>query len=177
MTANGKLLTWGAYSNGALGLGDPLKLKPGIPGAYSNGRELTAARSGGRPRVNPVGAEIPTEVRFDHGSKKQRERFCFATTAAGWHTGALVIDLQVRLILSSTLTCRPGYPKTTVNIGAMFRRTMVRQKRRRKTCRAQTRMIVLLRGRGGRPHLLCPYPVYCEGVILDLAAQVVLPMV
>jgi SCF-associated factor 1 len=38
---------------------------------------------------------VPTEVRFDHGGKKRKEMFCFAATAAGWHMGALVIDLEV----------------------------------------------------------------------------------
>lgn len=95
LTAHGKLLTWGAYSNGALGLGDPLKLPPGTPGAFSTERELIAAQVGGRPRVHPPAVDIPTEVRFDHNNKKSKERFCFSITAAGWHTGALVIDLQV----------------------------------------------------------------------------------
>uniref|UniRef100_A0A8H8CHF2 Uncharacterized protein n=1 Tax=Psilocybe cubensis TaxID=181762 RepID=A0A8H8CHF2_PSICU len=94
LTANGKLLTWGSYSNGALGLGDPLKLELGTPGAFANREELelAKARRFGQ-RVPPV-VNTPTEVRFDHNSKKPRERFCFAATAAGWHTGALVIDLE-----------------------------------------------------------------------------------
>ena len=29
LTSTGKLLTWGAYSNGALGLGDPKDIEPG----------------------------------------------------------------------------------------------------------------------------------------------------
>ncbi|KAF8202318.1 regulator of chromosome condensation 1/beta-lactamase-inhibitor protein II [Pholiota molesta] len=93
LTATGKLLTWGAYSNGGLGLGDPVKLEPGTPGAFANDRDLAAAQS--RMRVpEPPAVSVPTEVRFDHSSKKPRERFCFSVTAAGWHTGALVIDLQ-----------------------------------------------------------------------------------
>jgi SCF-associated factor 1 len=38
---------------------------------------------------------VPTEVRFDHEGKRDKEMFCFAATAAGWHMGALVIDLEV----------------------------------------------------------------------------------
>jgi len=98
LTANGKLLTWGAYSNGALGLGDPTKLEPGTPGGFADERSKTLTqergRSGELPEVN-----IPTEVRFDHNSKTPRDRFCFSATAAGWHTGALVIDLEVRSVL------------------------------------------------------------------------------
>ena len=81
LTANGKLFTWGAYSHGALGLGDPLKLEPGTPGGFAVGSTALPA------------VDVPTEIRFDHNSKKKREQFCFAATAAGWHTGALVIDL------------------------------------------------------------------------------------
>lgn len=89
LTAGGKLLTWGAYSAGALGLGDPAELEPGTPGAYA------IVRGGEqRRRREPPAVQIPTEVRFDHGAKKPKDRFCFAATAAGWHTGALVIDLD-----------------------------------------------------------------------------------
>jgi SCF-associated factor 1 len=93
LTADGKLLTWGKFSNGALGLGDPLELEPGSPGAFATSTQRDLAREGGR-RL-PPDVSIPTEVRFDHTGKKPRDRFCFAATAAGWHTGALVIDLEV----------------------------------------------------------------------------------
>jgi SCF-associated factor 1 len=102
LTANGKLLTWGAYSNGALGLGDPLKLEPGTPGGFANARDLQKAQERGRigPTALPA-VDVPTEIKFDHNSKKKRERFCFAATAAGWHTGALVIDLEVNIYVWS----------------------------------------------------------------------------
>lgn len=102
LTANGKLLTWGAYSNGALGLGDPLKLEPGTPGGFANARDLQKAQERGRigPTALPA-VDVPTEIRFDHNSKRKRERFCFAATAAGWHTGALVIDLEVNIYIWS----------------------------------------------------------------------------
>jgi len=92
LTADGKLLTWGQYSNGALGLGDPLELEPGSPGAFATANQRDLARQRGRGQ--PPEVRIPTEVRFDHTEKKSRNRFCFAATAAGWHTGALVIDLE-----------------------------------------------------------------------------------
>ncbi|PPQ67894.1 hypothetical protein CVT26_007094 [Gymnopilus dilepis] len=91
LTANGKLLTWGAYSNGALGLGDPFELEPGAPGGFASSEDRVAARRHWR---TPPSVQVPTEVRFDHNLKKPKDRFCFATTAAGWHTGALVIDLE-----------------------------------------------------------------------------------
>ncbi len=94
LTAGGKLLTWGAYSSGALGLGEPTKLEPGTPGGFADHTALQSAIE--RRRGTPPAVGKPTEVRFDHGSKTPKERFCFAVTAAGWHTGALVIDLEVR---------------------------------------------------------------------------------
>ena len=100
LTADGKLLTWGQYSNGALGLGDPFELEPGSPGAFATAAQRALARD--RGRGSPQAVSIPTEVRFDHARKKPRDRFCFAATAAGWHTGALVIDLEVCLFCFGT---------------------------------------------------------------------------
>jgi SCF-associated factor 1 len=94
LTSTGKLYTWGQYSKGALGLGDPTKIEAGKPGGYFEERHRREALSGRRPP--PPGVTVPTEVRFDHGSKKQRDMFCFGITAAGWHMGALVMDLDVR---------------------------------------------------------------------------------
>lgn len=54
-------------------------------------------------RVNTEGGAwnptvtVPTEVRFDHQVRGNRDMFCFAATAAGWHMGALAIDLEVKL--------------------------------------------------------------------------------
>ncbi|KAF8892149.1 regulator of chromosome condensation 1/beta-lactamase-inhibitor protein II [Infundibulicybe gibba] len=91
LTSKGKLLTWGAYSSGALGLGDPARLQPGMPGAFRDQRTHQAAGIWDTPPA----VATPTEVRFDHGRKKPREMFCFSAAASGWHTGALVIDLEV----------------------------------------------------------------------------------
>jgi len=93
LTAQGKLLTWGSYSNGALGLGDPTKLTPGTPGGFADLASQRFAITHGRGQ--PPAVERPSEVKFDHINEKPIERYCFAVTAAGWHTGALVIDLEV----------------------------------------------------------------------------------
>ncbi|PIL24865.1 hypothetical protein GSI_12752 [Ganoderma sinense ZZ0214-1] len=95
LTATGKLLTWGQFSKGALGLGDPMDIEVGQPGGFaSEERRLQAVR----PRLGliatPPDVRVPTEVRFDHGQKQKRLRYCFAAAASGWHTGALVIDLD-----------------------------------------------------------------------------------
>lgn len=97
LTVDGKLLTWGAYSKGALGLGDPTKIPVGQPGGFATEDQLQRATTRWRIlRQPPPNVVVPTEVRFDHGEKRRRERYCFAAAAAGWHMGALVIDLEVR---------------------------------------------------------------------------------
>lgn len=90
LTSTGKLLTWGQYSSGALGLGDPTKLPAGTPGGYANERDKSLAR------VSPPPVSEPTEVKFGTKNYGQgRNVFVFGVTACGWHTGALVIDLDV----------------------------------------------------------------------------------
>ncbi|KAJ7334174.1 regulator of chromosome condensation 1/beta-lactamase-inhibitor protein II [Mycena albidolilacea] len=92
LTSSGQLLTWGGYSAGALGLGDPSTLTPGTPGAFATERQRLDAFE--RGIGNPPNTDVPTEVRFDHARKTPKERFCFLACAAGWQTGALVIDTQ-----------------------------------------------------------------------------------
>lgn len=95
LTSTGKLLTWGAYSRGALGLGDPGNIPPGQPGGYATEDLRASAVAMGGPF--PPSVSQPAEVSFSHGRERRENKFCFAVTAAGWHMGALVIDLQVRL--------------------------------------------------------------------------------
>ncbi|KAL4065909.1 regulator of chromosome condensation 1/beta-lactamase-inhibitor protein II [Scleroderma citrinum] len=92
LTSTGKLLTWGDFARGALGLGDPTTIEVGQPGSYSTDTHRQHALEHGWPGPPPL--VEPAEVRFDHHENRRRERFCFAATAAGWHTGALVIDLE-----------------------------------------------------------------------------------
>lgn len=80
LTADGKLYTWGSFSAGALGLGEPEAIF---------GRSSFASFN-----IEERSVDVPTEVRFDHGIKGRKDRFCLAVAAAGWHTGALVIDLE-----------------------------------------------------------------------------------
>ncbi|KIJ49163.1 hypothetical protein M422DRAFT_161543 [Sphaerobolus stellatus SS14] len=94
LTSTGKLLTWGAYSSGAPGLGDPTRLPVGAPGGFNSDRdrERATARFG---LIPPEVAE-PIEVKFGtKGDRPGRESFVFKATASGWHTGALVINLEV----------------------------------------------------------------------------------
>ncbi|KAI0676091.1 RCC1/BLIP-II [Trametes maxima] len=102
LTDTGELLTWGAFSKGALGLGDPTLIPFGEPGGYADEQERRGAvhiRWGVmRP---PEDVRVPTAVRFDHEGRRKRAKYCFAAAALGWHTGALVIDLDVRISLLS----------------------------------------------------------------------------
>lgn len=102
LTSTGKLLTWGAYSNGALGLGDPASLPLGTPGGFADVTRLARAREG-IMRQSPPDVDEPTEVRFDHGLKESKDMFCFTVAASGWHTGALVADMEVKMISSASI--------------------------------------------------------------------------
>ncbi|KAF8587910.1 RCC1/BLIP-II [Ramaria rubella] len=93
LTSTGTLLAWGAYSSGALGLGDPTQLPAGHPGGYTDKRDR---ERGSRFRITPPDVLEPTEVKFGtRKGGKGRKSFVFDATASGWHTGALVIDLDV----------------------------------------------------------------------------------
>ena len=92
LTSSGKLLTWGSYSDGALGLGDPGKLPVRSPGGYAREDQRMQGQAPGQ-NLRPPGVKVPSEVRFDHGLKGRVERYCFATTARRSHTAALVFDV------------------------------------------------------------------------------------
>ena len=88
LTSTGKLLTWGAYNFGALGLGDPTKLPLGSPGGYATEEQRVEANW-------PPNVTVPTEVKFDHGLEAEGrvKRYCLAVAAGGNGTAALVVDL------------------------------------------------------------------------------------
>ncbi|KAG8925208.1 hypothetical protein FRC02_009856 [Tulasnella sp. 418] len=91
---DGKLSTWGSYSKGALGLGDPVKLPVGAPGGFPTKEARDYARDRSYYQsLEPAKVEHPSPVRFDW-DHQGRKRYCFAVAAAGWHMGALVIDLD-----------------------------------------------------------------------------------
>ncbi|EJU03639.1 RCC1/BLIP-II [Dacryopinax primogenitus] len=91
LTAQGELLTWGSFSQGALGLGDPYTLDPGTPGGFRTFRDRDLAQ---RVHGPPPDVEEPTKVSFHHGQEDASPTFCFSVVAAGWHVGALVLDLE-----------------------------------------------------------------------------------
>ncbi|KAI0825634.1 regulator of chromosome condensation 1/beta-lactamase-inhibitor protein II [Irpex lacteus] len=105
LTSSGHLLTWGSFSKGALGLGDPNDLDVGVPGGFGSQQEKDESLRETRLRrygIEPERTDVPGVVRFDWEDRKRgakgKERYCFGATAAGWHMGALVIDLEVRLV-------------------------------------------------------------------------------
>ena len=91
LTSPGKLLMWGRYSYGALGLGDPGKLPVGSPGGYAKEEQQVQAWA----YEPPPDIMVPTEVRFDHRMEAEGRvrRYCFAAAASAWSTAAFVIDL------------------------------------------------------------------------------------
>ena len=96
LTSSGKLLTWGQYSKGALGLGDPNKTLTFFPGTTE---QIQILNSEFQQVV------VPSEVRFDHGLKAEgrAKRYCFDAAAGGSHTVALVIDLVENGVLPEDL--------------------------------------------------------------------------
>ena len=94
LTSSGKLLTWGDYRRGALGLGDPGDLPVGSPGGFAGGEDKLQAQRYGSG--NPPAVGIPSEVRFDHDStgREKKKQCCLVVAAGGWQTGALVVDLE-----------------------------------------------------------------------------------
>ena len=73
LTADGHLYTWGAFSQGALGLGDPKDLPGGAPGGYPTEAARQRVLHGFHTNVPEV--RTPTEVRFDHNDKRKRDKF------------------------------------------------------------------------------------------------------
>ncbi|KAF8329532.1 uncharacterized protein EI90DRAFT_2923863 [Cantharellus anzutake] len=94
LTQDGHLFTWGQFSKGALGLGVPESSTP--PSFHAHlPRHIPPRRLGGRWTSSPPGVEVPSEVFFDHEDGK-KDKFVFAIAARGWHTVALVIDLDYK---------------------------------------------------------------------------------
>lgn len=92
LSSDGKLRTWGQFSDGALGLGDPANITAGAPGGYATEADRLRATGGGWG--HPPDVQKPQEVHFDVGSDQGRRKFVVSVAASGWHTGALVIDLD-----------------------------------------------------------------------------------
>ena len=114
LTQDGHLFTWGQYSKGALGLGDPSKIPPGQPGGFAllpPGHNL-----GGRTPSSPPKVEVPSEVFFDHEDGKA-DKFVFAIAACGWHTVALVIDVDYAKDKGHKIPVHPDDDTTSIASG------------------------------------------------------------
>lgn len=100
LTEDGTMLTWGSYSNGALGLGDPVTLPAGTPGGYNEPVERNPHAIPVAPGIfrgpltplppvtmfdTPPQVSEPTQVRFDQIDGKD-DKFVFAITASGVST-------------------------------------------------------------------------------------------
>jgi len=99
VTTDGSLLTWGRYNSGALGLGDPRKLLPGVPGGYAEERERERARKG--EILEPPEVLDPSQVRFDWRAVERR-KFILHAAVGQAHSAALVVDLEEEEELSKS---------------------------------------------------------------------------
>ena len=100
LTSAGQLLTWGSWSGGALGMGDPFLLEAGQPGGFAteHAKRAVLAEPSLWQAHNMPEVTMPTPVHFDYkgtGERIKKRRYVIGITAAGMHTGALVIDLEV----------------------------------------------------------------------------------
>ncbi|KAH9462243.1 hypothetical protein MJO28_002971 [Puccinia striiformis f. sp. tritici] len=104
LLSNGQILSWGSYSEGALGLGNSSnphrKLHPNEPSTIIESGEDRAEEE-----RYEQGTQIPTPVQTftgtDHyladrvqDTSKVARRYVFSVTAAGWHTGCLAFSLE-----------------------------------------------------------------------------------
>lgn len=78
LTSSGELLTFGEYSNGALGHG------------FDNTRLPEVSRTANRSLA------APTKVEFNDpfNSKSEVNEYCFNIAMAGWASSALTVDLR-----------------------------------------------------------------------------------
>ena len=101
LTSSGKLLAWGEYVRGNLGLGDPGKVPAGSPGGYAEEKRRTRTQTN-RP---PPDVTVPTEVKFSHGlaAEGRGKKYCLSAAAGLYHTAALVADLAEDEVLPEDL--------------------------------------------------------------------------
>lgn len=88
-------MTWGRYLEGALGIGHPLSIPAVQPGGLPTEEGLQRALRGDG-WDEPLPGEVPMEVKFDFAGASGRS-FCVAGTVNGWHSAALIIELDVSL--------------------------------------------------------------------------------
>jgi len=92
LTSDGQLLTWGKFTFGALGLGDPRYLPLGSPGGFTAETALAASEVA---RTSPPDVQDPSPVRFDWGEVGMKKRqFCFAAAASERQMAAVVLDFD-----------------------------------------------------------------------------------
>ncbi|TXT15698.1 hypothetical protein VHUM_00201 [Vanrija humicola] len=87
LTAQGELFTWGANTEGQLGLGAAAQAGHGVPVQ-----------------------ETPTQVQFPKDG--ERDPFVFAITAAGMHTGALLLGGKKRAAEPEPIVAGAGWPSS-----------------------------------------------------------------
>jgi len=92
----------------------PTELPLGTPGGYSAESQLIQSRRSRWGVLEPPRVASPSPVHFNYGPNPGGRRFCFAATAAGWHSGALVVCLEPEKEVYDDSTSTEGEPEPSV---------------------------------------------------------------
>jgi SCF-associated factor 1 len=92
----------------------PTELPLGTPGGYSAESQLIKSRQSQWGPLAPPRVASPSPVHFNYGPNPGGRRFCFAATAAGWQTGALVVCLEPEKEVYDDSTFAEGEPEPSI---------------------------------------------------------------
>ncbi|GJN89046.1 hypothetical protein Rhopal_002020-T1 [Rhodotorula paludigena] len=106
LTSSGRIYSWGAYSNGALGLGHPQLSGTPLSIPPVSASQVPPQDAASIPPVPiqrpPERVDKPTRVRFPgetdgaDAGEERRDKFVYSVTASGWHSGCLAVDTSSR---------------------------------------------------------------------------------
>lgn len=92
LTSAGALFSWGAYSNGALGLGHPQLYEGALAKQSRPEQEESTVLPHRQIMSPPERVERPTRVVFRGEGEEGGGKFVFGVAASGWHSGCLAVD-------------------------------------------------------------------------------------
>jgi len=92
LTSSGSLFSWGAYSNGALGLGHPQMYEGALSAMTRSESPPPTILSYHQIRSPPDRVDKPTKVTFRGEKDGGGGKFVFAVAASGWHSACLAVD-------------------------------------------------------------------------------------
>lgn len=94
LASDGRLFTWGQFSRGQLGHGDPRDVAQHLPQRHTPWDPWSNWDMVANPGEPPY-VTAPTVVRFDYGCTTWRRRFCVGAAAGGSQSAALVYTIDV----------------------------------------------------------------------------------